>query len=109
MQFSIQMVNTDANVHDIDVWMRKNGTDVIDSNSQFSIPSKHGATNGHLIGALNLFIDLAADEYIELMWSTSDTTTTIEYLAAQTGPVRPAAPSVILTVSFVSAPIFQGV
>lgn len=109
VQFSIQMVNTDANVHDIDVWMRKNGTDVIDSNSQFSIPSKHGSVNGHLIGALNLFIDLAADEYVELMWSTSDTTTTIEYLAAQTSPVRPATPSVILTVSLVSAPIFQGV
>jgi len=109
IQFSVQMVNTDANVHDIDVWMRKNGVDVPDSNSQFSIPSKHGSIDGHLIGALNLFIDLAADEFVELMWATTDATTTIQYIPAQTGPVRPAAPSVILTVSLVSVPTIQGV
>lgn len=109
VQFSIQLVNTDSSVHDIDVWMRKNGSDVADSNSQFSVPSKHGAIDGHLIGALNLFIELAADEYVELMWSTADATTTIQYIGAQTGPVRPATPSVILTVSLASVPTLQGV
>jgi hypothetical protein len=109
VQFSVQMVNTDANIHDIDVWMRKNGTDVADSNSQFSVPNKHGSIDGHLIGALNLFIDLAADEFVELMWATTDATTTIEYIPAQTGPVRPATPSVILTVSLASMPTIQGV
>ena len=104
VQFSAQLVNTDASVHDIDIWMRKNGTNVADSNSQFSVPSKHAGVNGHLIAAVNLFIDLAADEYFELMWSTSDATTTIEYIAAQTGPVRPATPSVIITVSLASVP-----
>ena len=109
VQFSVQMVNTDSNVHDIDVWMRKNGTDVPDSNSQFSVPSRHGSIDGHLIGALNLFIDLAADEYIELMWATTDATTTIQYIGPQTAPVRPATPSVILTVSIASVPTLQGV
>ena len=109
VQFSVQMVNTSSNVHDIDVWMRKNGTDVPDSNSQFSVPSRHGSIDGHLIGALNLFIDLAADEYIELMWATTDATTTIQYIGPQTAPVRPATPSVILTVSIASVPTLQGV
>ena len=109
VQFSVQFVNTDANIHDTDIWMRKNGTDVPDSNSQFSIPNKHAGTDGHLIGALNLFIDLAADEYIELMWATADTSTTIQYIAAQTGPVRPATPSVIVTMDLVSKPTIQGV
>ena len=109
VQFSVQMVNTDANIHDIDIWMRKNGTDVADSNSQFSVPSKHAGIDGHLIGALNLFIDLAADEYVELMWATTDTSTTLQYIGAQTGPVRPATPSVIVTMSLVSIPTLQGV
>lgn len=109
VQFSVQFVNTEASIHDTDIWMRKNGTDVVDSNSQFSVPNRHGGTDGHLIGALNLFIDLAANEYIELMWSTSDNSTTIQYIAAQTGPVRPAAPSVIATMSLVSIPTLQGV
>lgn len=109
VQFSVQMVNTSSNIHDIDIWMRKNGTNVADSNSQFSVPNKHGLVDGHLIGALNLFIDLAADEYIELMWSTTDATTTIEYIGPQTAPVRPSTPSVILTVSLASVPTLQGV
>lgn len=102
VQFSVQFVNADTNIHDIDVWMRKNGSDVADSNSKFSIPNKHGGVNGHLIGALNLFIELAPNDFFELMWHTSDTQATIEYIAAQTGPVRPATPSVIITVSYAS-------
>ena len=109
IQFSVQFVNTDNNIHDTNIWMRKNGVDVPDTNSQFSVPNRHGSIDGHLIGALNLFIDLAADEYIELMWATTDTSTTIEYIAAKTGPVRPATPSVILTVSIASVPTLQGV
>jgi hypothetical protein len=109
VQFSVQFVNTDSNIHDTDIWMRKNGTNVPDSNSQFSIPNRHGGVDGHLIAALNLFIDLAADEYIELMWSTTNTSTTIQYIAAQTGPVRPATPSVIVTMDLVSKPTLQGV
>jgi hypothetical protein len=109
IQFSVQFVNTDNNIHDTNIWMRKNGVDVPDTNSQFSVPNRHGSIDGHLIGALNLFIDLAADEYIELMWATTNASTTIEYIAAQTGPVRPATPSVILTVSIASVPTLQGV
>jgi hypothetical protein len=109
VQFSVQFVNTDNNIHDTDIWMRKNGTDVPDSNSQFSIPNRHGSVDGHLIGALNLFIDLAADEYVELMWSTTNASTTIQYIGAQTGPVRPATPSAIVTVSLVTVPTLQGV
>ena len=109
IQFSVQFVNTDNNIHDTDIWMRKNGVDVPDTNSQFSVPNRHGSIDGHLIGALNLFVDLAADEYIELMWATTNASTTIQYIAAQTGPVRPATPSVILTVSIASVPTLQGV
>lgn len=109
VQFSVQFVNTDAQIHDTDIWMRKNGADVSDSNSQFSIPNSHGGVDGHLIGALNLFIDLAANEYFELMWATRNTAATIQYIAAQTGPIRPATPSVITTVSLASVPSIQGV
>jgi hypothetical protein len=104
VQFSVQFVNTDGQIHDTDIWLRKNGTNVSDTNSQFSIPNKHGSVDGHLIGALNLFIDLLPNDYVELMWGTSNTATTIQYIAAQTGPVRPASPSVITTISCVSGP-----
>ena len=109
VQFSVQFVNTDGSIHDTDIWLRKNGTNVADTNSQFSVPNRHGSVDGHLIAALNLFIDLAADEYVELMWATTDTSTTIQYIGAKTGPVRPASPSAIATMDLVSKPTLQGI
>jgi hypothetical protein len=109
VQFSVQFVNTSSSIHDTDIWMRKNGTNVADTNSQFSVPNRHGGVDGHLIGALNLFVELAADEFIELMWATTDASTTIQYIGAQTGPVRPATPSAIVTMDLVSKPTLQGI
>ena len=102
IQFSIQFASDDTQIQDVDVWFRKNGTDVAGSNSKFSVPNSHGGTDGHLIAALNFFIELAANDYVEIMWATSSTLVTIEHLAAQTTPTRPATPSVIVTMTYVS-------
>lgn len=102
IQFSIQFANDDTQIQDVDVWFRKNGTDVAGSNSKFSVPNSHGGTDGHLIAGLNFFIELAANDYVEIMWATSSTLVTIEHLAAQTTPTRPATPSVIVTMTYVS-------
>ena len=99
IQFSIQLANTNTQIHDVDIWFRKNGTDVAGSNSKFSVPNSHGGTNGHLIAALNFYIQLAAGDYVQLMWATNSTNVTIEHLPAQTSPTRPTTPSVIVTIN----------
>lgn len=108
IQFSLQFVSSDASIHDIDVWFRKNGTDIAESNSQFSIPNKHGAVDGHLLGALNFFIDLAAGDYVEIMWATSSSNAGIQYIGAQTSPTRPGTPSAIVTMALAAPPQLQG-
>ena len=102
VQFSIQFTNSGANVNAASVWFRKNGTNIADSNSEFSIPARHGTTDGRVIAALNFFAELAAGDYVELMWAAQDTGISITYIAAQSSPTRPATPSVILTVARVS-------
>ena len=102
IQFSIQLANKDTQIQDVDIWFRKNGTDVAGSNSKFSVPNSHGGTDGHLIAALNFFIELAANDYIQIMWATTSTLVTIEQLPAQTSPTRPTTPSVIATMTYVS-------
>ena len=102
IQFSIQLANKDTQIQDVDVWFRKNGTDVAASNSKFSVPNSHGGTDGHLIAALNFFIELVANDYIQLTWATTSTQVTIEQLPAQTSPTRPTTPSVIVTMTYVS-------
>jgi hypothetical protein len=102
LQFSSQFVNSDSQIQDISVWFRKNGTNVANSNSQFSIPNRHGGTDGALIAALNFYIDLAKNDYVEIVWSASNTSVSMEYIAAQSSPTRPATPSVIATMHYVS-------
>ena len=97
IQFSIQFANDDAQIQDVDVWFRKNGTNLAGSNSKFSVQDKHGSVKGHLIASLNFYIQVAANDYIELVWATTSTLVTIEHLATQTSPTRPSTPSVIVT------------
>jgi hypothetical protein len=106
VQFSIQFANDDSQIQDVDIWFKKNGSDVAGSNSKFSVDDKHGSVKGHLIAALNFNIELAKDDYVSLAWATSSVDVTIEHLAAQTTPTRPATPSAIVTIQYLSANSF---
>ena len=103
IQFSIQFKNTTNDTQDVDVWFRKNGTNIDKSNSRFGLaPRKSSGDPSHMIGALNFFVNLAANDYIEIMWRPSDVGVSIEHFAASSTPTRPAVPSVIATLTFVS-------
>jgi hypothetical protein len=103
LEFSIQFKNTTNDSQDAEVWFRKNGTDIAASNSRFGLsPRRGGGDPSHIIGALNFYIELVAGDYVELMWKVSDTGVAIEHFAAGTSPTRPATPSVITTMSYVS-------
>ena len=103
LQFSSQFLNTDSSEQDISIWFRKNGSDIAGSNSEFTINKKHGSLDGRLIASLNLFIALAKNDYVEIMWSATNTTVSMEAIAAQTSPTRPTTPSVIATLSYLSS------
>ena len=103
LQFSIQFTNTTNSSQDVDVWFRKNGTNIDNSNSRFGFaPRKSAGDPYHTIAALNFFVSLNANDYVEIMWRTTDTGVSIEHYAAGTSPTRPAVPSAIATMSFVS-------
>ena len=102
-QFSIQFKNTTADTQDVDVWFRKNGTNINKSNSRFGLaPRKSAGDPYHIIGAMNFFVDMAENDYIEIMWRPTNTGVSIEHYAASSTPTRPSVPSVIVTMSFVS-------
>jgi hypothetical protein len=103
LEFSIQFKNTTNDSQDAEVWFRKNGTDIAASNSRFGLAPRKASTDpSHIIGALNFYLELVAGDYVELMWKVSDTGVSIEHFAAGTSPTRPATPSVITTMSYVS-------
>lgn len=104
LQFSLQFENSDSQNHEVWIWFRKNGTDVEYTGSNYAAPSSHGGVNGYLIAVANFFINLNADDYIELVWATNSTQVILEAYTASASPfTRPGIPSAVLTASFVSA------
>ena len=103
LQFSIQLKNTTNDGQDVDIWFRKNGTNIANSNSRFHLSQRKSAGDpSHLIAAMNFFVSLAANDYVEIMWRTTSTDVSIEAFGTSTSPTRPAVPSAIVTMSFVS-------
>jgi len=103
LQFSIQFKNTTNDGQDVDIWFRKNGTNIANSNSRFHPPPRKSAGDpSHIIAALNFFIDMAANDYVEIVWRTENTGVSIEHFGTSTSPTRPAVPSAIATMCFVS-------
>jgi hypothetical protein len=87
----------------VSVWFAKNGVNI--DNSCTDIVLTGGAAASATVASWNYFISLNAGDYFEIVWSTPDTHVSITYGGTRTSPVRPAVPSVIATVSFVSAPL----
>ena len=102
-QWSGQFQNTDTQLHDVSVWVRKNGTDVVGSTGLISIPNSHGGVDGHTIAGWNFFFSMNANDYIELWWSATNAAVSIQAYPAGTSPTRPTTSSLVATMAFVSA------
>lgn len=103
-QFSVQFANTDTQIHAAWIWLRVNGVDVVGTGSRFDVPSKHGTSDGYLIAAVNFYVQLDANDTVELWAAVDNTGVYMEAYAAQTSPfAMPSIPSVVATLSFVSS------
>lgn len=103
-QFSVQFLSTNVLIHDGWIWLRKNGVDIPGTGSQFSIPNSHGGIDGHLIAAANFYVELQANDTVEMWAAVNSTSVSLKAYAAQTSPfAMPAIPSVVATLSFVSS------
>jgi hypothetical protein len=103
IQFSFQYKNTTNDGQDVDIWFRKNGTNVDGSNSRFHMPARKSTGDpSHLIAAMNFFLEMNAGDYVEVMWRTSDVGVSLEHFPTSTSPTRPSIPSAIVTLNYVA-------
>ena len=100
LQWSGQFENTDTQIHDVRVWLKINGTVVAGSTGYISVQNSHGGIHGHSIVGWNYFVQLDANDYVELWWETDSTSVSIQTYAAAGN--YPSTASVIATMSFVS-------
>lgn len=94
LQFSAQIhhIGGGGSGETINVWFSKNGVDIADSNTRYTVTS----STKYSVAALNFFVNASAGDYYEIVWSTDNANIVIEYEPAG---VHPAIPSVILTVN----------
>ena len=111
LQFSSEFINTDTQIHDVSIWIRKNGIDVPATAGVVSVQNRHGSTDGQVITGWNYYVELAKNDYVQLMWKTNSTQVSMQHLPAVTylagvTPAVPAAASVIATIQYLSANAF---
>lgn len=94
--FSVQITQTVSNGN-INIWLSKNGTAVEWSNTHVYV----SANTPDVVTSWNFFIDAAAGDFYQIMWS-SDSANTVLDIHPATGSgatYHPAVPSVIMTVN----------
>ena len=91
IQFSAQLDKTDAGKDEIVIWLRKNGTDLTDTATSVSLTNN----NDKVVAAWNWFVQSAANDYYQIIWSSADTD--MRLLAEVSSSQHPGIPSVILT------------
>jgi hypothetical protein len=115
IRYSLQFVNSANAVHFASVWVKVNGVDVANSTTKFSIPARKSSSPGEE-GFLCVYSEATfavnVGDTFELYWATDlagnpTTPTDGVYMfhdAAQVTPfARPAIPSAIGSITFVSA------
>ena len=104
LQFSVQLENAHNASEDVFIWLKQNGADIPGSTGKVGMPARKGVGDPfHAIYGWNYFVSMAANDYIEIYWSTTNAAVTIQFYAASASPTKPATQSVVATLSFVSA------
>lgn len=100
VQFSGQFQNVENTQEIVTIWFRINGVDVPKSATNVTIPARKSAgIYGYGVAAWNIFLNMTAGQYVEIMWLPTVATLTLQALPASVSPAYPAIPSVIATVN----------
>lgn len=113
--YSLQFINTSNAIHYIDVWLKVNNNNVANSTTRFFAPARKSSSpgeEGYLCAYSEVTFKMYAGDEVELYWATDlagnpTTPTDGVYMFhdnSQTSPyARPAIPSAIGSITFVSA------
>ena len=95
-QLSAQLLSTSGSPKDVQVWIRRNGTDINYSSRTFT----NEINNGHFEMQWAFNIDLQAGGYIEMMWAADSTAVSLQSTAPSSP--YPGTASAVLAVNYVS-------
>lgn len=115
IDYSLQVFNTDSQIHELYVWLKVNNVNVPGSTSIFSIPERHGGVDGALVAYSSVTFTVTGGDEVALYWATTDAATSggaagvyLHHENAQTigtppnTAALPSTPSAIGSIVFVS-------
>ena len=95
-QFSVQFQNSDNAAHNANVWLRKNGANLAETNGTVAIPRTGGTGNGYTISSWNYIVAASGGDKFQFMWTADDTHVSIIDVAGL--GTAPNSPGFIATV-----------
>lgn len=104
--FTLQVSNRSNAAQVFEVWAKDTNVNFPNSRTRFDIPArKDASTWSHIVPAITGIFTVTDPNvnYLEIAWWASSTDVFLEHYATESTPTRPAIPSVILTINFVSA------
>lgn len=103
VKYSLQLTNSTNDGQYADIWIKKNGSNVSDSASRFYLVARKSASEpSHVVAFSNVFVDLAAGDYIEVAGSVTDVGVTLEHFAADGTVPRPAIPAALVSLNYIA-------
>jgi hypothetical protein len=75
---SLQFANSDTANHEVNIWFRKNGTDIANSNTVVNVPK--AGDGGNTFFQIVFYDTVTAGQYIELMWLPVNAAVTLDYI-----------------------------
>lgn len=103
--FTLQVSNRGNAAQVFEVWAAYDGSNYPLSNTRFDIPARKSLSEwSHIVPAITgiFTVEDPANDYLSIKWWADSTDVFIESYPENTSPTRPAIPSVIMTVNFVS-------
>lgn len=104
--FTLQVTNRGNTAAEFEVWAKDTGVNYPLSNTRFDIPVRKSSTIwSHVVPAITgiFSVEDPFTDYLEIAWWSDSLDVYLETYASGVSPTRPAIPSVILTVNFLSA------
>jgi len=105
------LLSSSSNVVEFaDIWYRVNGVDVPSSARKFFMPIRKSATEpSHIVGVLNTYLELEANDYVEIAGYVSSTSISLENFPADVVIPRPSIPAVIAKMSYIAPQAYSNV
>ena len=100
IQFSSQLHTTVNQAVDFSVWFAMTGSNIANSNTDFTIEKISGG--GYMVAALNFLTQITSGSYVELKYSKTTSQGQLQAKGIQSTPTRPATPSAIVTITQVA-------